>query len=121
MVLRRDDQFSERCGCGLIGISRSSDGYQGRPDRHSRLRERLLALSARYRRYGARLRQEAFDVHVKVVERLYNEERLALRRCKCKKIPKVCVKGLVSCGCQSALVTGLHPLADGRSHSQPER
>ncbi|NQY82901.1 MAG: hypothetical protein HRT36_07850 [Alphaproteobacteria bacterium] len=38
-----------------------------------------------------------------------------------RKSPKVCVKGLVSCGCQLALVTGLHPLADGRSHSQPER
>lgn len=93
MVLRHDYQFSERRACGLIGICRSSNKYQPMPDRHARLRERLLALSAKYRRYGyrmlhAKLRQEGFAVNVKVVERLYNEERLALRRRKRKKIPK---------------------------------
>ena len=93
MVLRHDYQFSERRACGLIGISRSSNKYQPKPDRHARLRERLLALSAKYRRYGyrmlhAKLRQEGFTVNVKVVERLYNEERLVLRRRKRKKIPK---------------------------------
>ncbi len=92
MVLCRDYQFSERRACGLIGISRSGNRYRQKPDRHARLRERLLVLSAKYRRYGyrmlhAELRQEGFGVNVKVVERLYAEVRLALRRRSRKKIP----------------------------------
>ncbi len=74
-------------------MSRSSNKYQPKPDRYARLRERLLALSAKYRRYGyrmlhAKLRQEGFSVNVKVVERLYMQERLTLRRRSRKKIPK---------------------------------
>jgi putative transposase len=93
MVLCRDYQLSQRRACGLIGISRSGNRYQQKPDRYGRLRERLLALSAKYRRYGyrmlhAKLKQEGFVVNVKVVERLYVEERLALRRRTRKKIPK---------------------------------
>jgi putative transposase len=50
-------------------------------------------LSGTYKRYGyrmlhAKLGQEGFVVNVKVVERLYGEERLALRRRSRKKIPK---------------------------------
>lgn len=91
--MRLDYQLSERRACGLVGISRSGNGYTPRPDRHGRLRERLLSLSGKYRRYGyrmlhAKLRQEGFVVNVKVVERLYTEERLALRRRSAKKIPK---------------------------------
>ena len=76
-----------------MGISRSSNSYERRPDRHTRLRERLIALSGKHRRYGyrmlhAKLRQEGFEVNVKAVERLYKEERLALRRRTRKKIPK---------------------------------
>jgi len=63
------------------------------PDRHARLRERLLTLSGKHRRYGyrmlhAKLVREGFKVNIKVVERLYREERLALRRRKRKKTPK---------------------------------
>jgi putative transposase len=63
------------------------------PDRHARLRERLLTLSGKHRRYGyrmlhAKLVREGFKVNIKVVERLYREERLALHRRKRKKIPK---------------------------------
>ena len=36
----------------------------------------------------AKLKQEGFNVNVKVVERLYGEERLALRRRNRKKRPK---------------------------------
>jgi len=76
-----------------VGISRSSNRYRAEPDRHTRLRERLITLSGKHRRYGyrmlhAKLRQEGFKVNVKVVERLYKEERLALRRRTRKKIPK---------------------------------
>jgi len=91
--LRLDYQLSERRACGLVGISRSGNGYVPVPDRHARLRERLISLSGKHRRYGyrmlhAKLRQEGFGVNVKVVERLYHEERLALRRRSRKKIPK---------------------------------
>ena len=91
--MRHDHQFSERRACGLVGISRSSNGYRRKPDRHARLRERLITLSGKHRRYGyrmlhAKLHQEDFQVNVKVVERLYNEEQLALRRRSRKKIPK---------------------------------
>ena len=62
-------------------------------DRHARIRERLVTLSGKHRRYGyrmlhAKLGQEGFKVNVKVVERLYREERLTLRRRNRKKIPK---------------------------------
>ena len=92
-MLCHDYRFSGRRACGLIGISRSSNGYRRKPDRHARLRERLITLSGKHRRYGyrmlhAKLRQEGFYVNVKVVERLYHEERLALRRRSRKKIPK---------------------------------
>jgi len=58
-----------------------------------RLRERLITLSGKHRRYGyrmlhAKLVREGFKVNVKVVERLYREERLTLRRRNRKKIPK---------------------------------
>ena len=93
MVLCRDYQFSTRRACGLIGFSRSSNEYRGRPDRHARIREQLVTLSGKHRRYGyrmlhAKLGQEGFKVNVKVVERLYREERLTLRRRNRKKIPK---------------------------------
>ena len=93
MVLCRDYQFSTRRACGLIGFSRSSNEYRGRPDRHARIRERLVTLSGKHRRYGyrmlhAKLGQEGFKVNVKVVGRLYREERLTLRRRNRKKIPK---------------------------------
>ena len=76
MVLCRDYQFSTRRACGLIGFSRSSNEYRGRPDRHARIRERLVTLSGKHRRYGyrmlhAKLGQEGFKVNVKVVERLW--------------------------------------------------
>lgn len=93
MILCREHQFSKRRACGLVGISRSSTDYQARPDRHARLRERLISLSGNHRRYGyrmlhAKLVREGFKVNVKVVERLYREERLALRRRNRKKILK---------------------------------
>jgi putative transposase len=89
IVLCQDYQFSERRACGLIGISRSSHAYKPKPDRHAR----LITLSGKHKRYGyrmlhAKLGQEGFRVNVKVVERLYGEERLALRRRSRKKIPK---------------------------------
>jgi putative transposase len=91
--LCHDFQFSKRRASGLVGISRSGNDYQPAPDRHVRLRKRLITLSGKHRRYGyrmlhAKLAREGFMVNVKVVERLYREERLTLRRRNRKKIPK---------------------------------
>ncbi|MGM0660621.1 MAG: transposase [Pseudomonadota bacterium] len=50
--LMEEHQFSERRACRLVGISRSSLAYQARPERHARLRERLITLSGKHGRYG---------------------------------------------------------------------
>jgi putative transposase len=88
-----EHRFTQRRACRLVGISRSNLACQARPDRHARLRERLITLSGKHRRYGyrmlhAKLVREGFRVNVKVVERIYREERLWLRRTKRKKIPR---------------------------------
>ena len=87
-----EHRFTERRACRLVGISRSSLAYQARPDSHAGLRERLITLSGKHRRYGYRiwhskLVREGFRVDIKFVERLYREERLWLRWTKGKKIP----------------------------------
>ena len=78
-------QFTERRACRLFWISRSSLACQARPDRHARLRERLITLSGKHRRYGyrmlhAKLVREDFRMNVKVVERIYRQERRDLVR-----------------------------------------
>ena len=80
-----EHQFTERRACRLVGMSRWSLAYQARPDRHARLRARLITLSGKHRRYGyrmlhAKLAREGFRVNVKVVERFYREERRDLIR-----------------------------------------
>ncbi len=52
---------------------------------HARLRERLRALAGERRRFGYRrlhelLRREGWKANHKLVERLYREEKLAIRR-----------------------------------------
>ena len=91
--LMDERQFSKRRVCRLVGMSQSSFAYQARPDRHARLRERLITLAGKHRRYGyrmlhAKLVREGFKVNVKVVERVYREEGLQLRRRKRKKVPR---------------------------------
>eukprot|EP00952_Eustigmatos_sp_NYUAD-ZCMA_P003011 13117-Eustigmatos_ZCMA.PRE.1 len=63
------------------------------PDRNQGLRERILALAHRHRRYGAgmiyiylKLRQAGEPVNHKRVERLYAEARLQMKRRKRKKV-----------------------------------
>ena len=53
-MLQHEYEFSERRACGLIGISRSSNCYRERPDRYARLRERLISLAGKRKRYGYR-------------------------------------------------------------------
>ena len=69
-----------------MGISRSLAGREPvRPKGHARLRERLRALAGENRRYGYRrlhelLKREGWRANHKLIARLYQEERLAIRR-----------------------------------------
>jgi transposase InsO family protein len=84
--------LSERRSLQVIGMSASALRYQPRPDRNGALRERIIALAQRHRRYGAgmiylKLRQAGELVNHKRVERLYAREKLQVRRRRRKKIP----------------------------------
>lgn len=72
--------------------SASALRYAPRPDRNVELRERILALAQRHKRYGVgmihlKLRQSGLCVNYKRVERLYQEAKLQVRRRKRKKVP----------------------------------
>ena len=84
--------LSERQALTVAGMSASSLRYVPAPDRNGALRERIVALAHRYRRYGAgmiylKLRQAGERVNHKRVDRLYAEERLQVRRRRRKKVP----------------------------------
>lgn len=73
-------------------MSASALRYRPRPDRNEDLRERIVALAQRHRRYGVgmihlKLRQAGELVNYKRVERLYRLENLYIRRRRRKKIP----------------------------------
>ena len=78
--------LSRRRACRLIGIARSVVERDPRRARsQERLRERLRALAGERRRFGYRrlhelLRREGWRVNHKLIERLYREEKLAIRR-----------------------------------------
>ncbi|WP_301949542.1 transposase [Xanthomonas fragariae] len=83
---------SERRALAAIGMSASALRYCPREDRNVELRERILALAHRHRRYGVgmiylKLRQEGRVVNYKRVERLYREQQLQVRRRRRKKVP----------------------------------
>lgn len=84
--------LTERRCLATVGMSASALRYRPRPDRNVALRERIVALAQRYRRYGVgmiylKLRQAGQPVNYKRVERLYRLERLHIRRRRRKKIP----------------------------------
>jgi transposase InsO family protein len=84
--------LSERRCLQVIGMSASALRYRPRPDRNTALREKMVALAQRHRRYGAemiylKLRQAGELVNHKRVERLYTLEKLQVRRRRRKKIP----------------------------------
>lgn len=84
--------LSERHALRVAGMSASSLRYQPAPDRNVALREKILALAHRHRRYGAgmiylKLRQQGERVNHKRIERLYAEEKLQVQRRKRKKVP----------------------------------
>jgi putative transposase len=76
-----------------VTMSASALRYQPRPDRNIAVRERIIALAQRHRRYGVgmihlKLRQGGGEpINYKRVERLYRLENLHIRRRRRKKIP----------------------------------
>ena len=84
--------LSERRALAVVGMSAASLRYQPAPDRNGPLRERIVALAHRHRRYGAgmiylKLRQGGVRANHKRVERLYTEAKLQVRRRRRKKVP----------------------------------
>ena len=66
--------LSERRALMVVQMSAASLRYVGRPDRNAALRERIVALAHRHRRYGAgmiylKLRQGGLVVNHKRVDR----------------------------------------------------
>jgi putative transposase len=85
-IAQQEHGLSRRRACRLVGISRSLvERAPKRAHEHARLRERLRALAGERRRFGYRrlhelLRREGWKANHKLVERLYREEKLAIRR-----------------------------------------
>jgi len=84
--------LTERRSLSIVRTSASSLRYQARPDRNGALRERIVSLAQRHRRYGVgmihlKLQQAGERVNYKRVERLYRLEKLHIRRRRRKKIP----------------------------------
>jgi putative transposase len=84
--------LSERRCLRVAQMSASALRYQPRPDHNAQLRQRIVELAQRHRRYGApmiylKLRQAGLAVNHKRVERLYQLEKLQVRRRRRKKIP----------------------------------
>lgn len=84
--------LSERHALRVLNMSASSLRYQPAPDRNSALRESIVKLAHRHRRYGAgmiylKLRQGGQCVNHKRVDRLYALEKLQIKRRRRKKVP----------------------------------
>jgi putative transposase len=84
--------LSERRALRMAGVSGSVLRYRRRDDGNQGLRERIINMAHRHRRYGyrmihLRLRHEGWPVNVKRVRRLYRLENLMVRRRKRKKVP----------------------------------
>ena len=87
-----DRGLSERHALRIVGMSASAYRYQPVPDRNEALREQIVALAHRHRRYGAgmiylKLRQAGQQVNHKRVDRLYAEAGLQVRKRRRKKVP----------------------------------
>jgi transposase InsO family protein len=88
----QDKGLSERRALRVVRMSASALRYEPRADRNVELREKIVRLAQRHRRYGAamiylKLRQAGERVNHKRVERLYALEGLQVRRRRRKKIP----------------------------------
>lgn len=87
-----DCGLSERHALRIVGMSASAYRYQPAPDQNQALRDQIVALAHRHRRYGAgmiylKLRQAGQLVNHKRIDRLYAEAGLQVRRRRRKKVP----------------------------------
>ena len=85
--------LSERHALTVVRMSAASLRYVPAPDQNASLRDRIVALAHRHRRYGAgmiylKLRQAGIVANHKRVDRLYAEARLQLKRRRRKKVPQ---------------------------------
>lgn len=84
--------LSQRHALRIARMSTSAFRYSPRPDCNDVLRQRIIELAQKHRRYGVsmiclKLRQEHWRVNHKRVERLYALAGLQVRRRKRKKVP----------------------------------
>ena len=84
-------KFSERRGCRLIGVGRSSYRYRGRSQQSNELGERLKVLAEQRRRFGYRrlwvlLKRQGLRINHKRVYRIYRQEGLSLRPRRRKRL-----------------------------------
>jgi putative transposase len=80
----------KRRSCGLMSLERSTYYYRPRPANDGPLRERLRALTQKYRRWGIdtlthKLRQDGWADNHKRIYRVYREEKLQLQRRRRRK------------------------------------
>ena len=84
--------LSERRALRVVGMSASALRYEPASDRNCALKERIITLAQRHRRYGAgmiylKLRQAGEIVNHTRVDRIYAEAGLQVKKRKRKKIP----------------------------------
>ena len=84
--------LSERRALAVGRMSASAFRYVLRADGNAVVRDRVVDLAQRHRRYGAgmiylKLRQAGHVINHKRVDRLYTEARLQLKRRRRKKVP----------------------------------
>jgi putative transposase len=84
--------LSQRHALRMARMSASAYRYQPKPDSNVELRETIVSLAQRHRRYGAgmiylKLKQSGWRVNHKRVDRLYTLAGLQVRRRKRKKVP----------------------------------
>ncbi|MDP3907693.1 IS3 family transposase [Novosphingobium sp.] len=77
--------MSERRACRVIGADRKSMRYRSQRDDDAEVRSKLRELAQQRRRFGYRrlhilLRREGIVINRKKTQRLYREEKLAVRR-----------------------------------------
>ena len=87
-----DKGLSERRSLRVVDMSASAYRYEPAQDRNCVLKEKIIALAQRHRRYGAgmiylKLRQAGEIVNHKRVDRLYAEAGLQVKKRRRKKIP----------------------------------
>ncbi len=84
-------EVAERRACRFTGFARASQRYRSRRPVRTELRARLVTLATLRPRWGYRrlyvlLRREGWLVNRKLVQRLYREEGLVVRRRKRKRV-----------------------------------